>query len=185
MTFTELSLPGSYKIDPDIRSDERGWFARTFCIKDFEQIGHTANWVQLNHSSTAKAGTIRGMHYQLPPFTEIKLVRCIKGAVYDVIVDLREGSPTFLNWQGVELSEDNKTLIYIPAGFAHGFQALTDNSELIYHHSAIYEPGFEKAIRYDDPLINILWPKPVTLVSDRDRNHPYLESNFKGINLSA
>jgi len=181
MTFTETSLKGSYIIEPKPFVDERGWFARTFCKEEFQKINHNKEWVQLNHSFTNRTGTIRGMHYQNPPYTEIKLVRCIAGSVYDVIIDLRKGSPTFLKWFGIELSALNKKMIYIPEGFAHGFQTLADNSELIYHHSEFYKPGVENGIRYDDPTININWKLAVTSLSDRDKQHNYLTENFIGI----
>ncbi|RZM11905.1 MAG: dTDP-4-dehydrorhamnose 3,5-epimerase [Pedobacter sp.] len=181
MTFTELPLKGSYVVDLDLFSDDRGWFARTFCKNEFEAIGHNAEWVQMNHSFTRHKGTIRGMHYQLPPFTEIKMVRCIAGAVYDVIVDIRKDSATFLKWAAVELSAANKKMIVIPAGFAHGFQALEDNSELIYNHSQFYMPGVEGGILYNDTAINIEWPLPVGIISDRDKQHPEIDHNFKGI----
>jgi dTDP-4-dehydrorhamnose 3,5-epimerase len=181
MVFTPLPLTGAYKIDPQVFKDERGLFYRFFCEKDFQQIGHTKNWVQLNHSYTEKAGTIRGLHYQLPPFSEIKMVRCISGAILDVIVDIREDSPTFLQWTAIELSAENRNLLYIPEGFAHGFQTLADHCELIYHHSAFYVPGHEAGIRYNDPLVNIQWPLPVSNLSDRDKNHSFLSASFKGI----
>ena len=181
MIFTETSLKGSYVIDLELFTDERGWFARTFCKNEFAQIGHNKDWVQFNHSFTTEQGTIRGMHYQLPPFTEIKQVRCIAGAVYDVIVDLRKDSATFLHWIGIELSADNKKMIYIPEGFAHGFQTLTPNCELIYHHSQFYKPGVEGGIKYNDPAVQIEWPLPVTNISARDNQHPLLDANFKGI----
>ena len=135
----------------------------------------------MNHSFTTSKGTIRGMHYQLPPFREIKMVRCIVGAVFDVIIDIRKGSKTFLQWMGVELTAANKKMLYIPEGFAHGFQTLTDNCELLYHHSEFYNPGAESGIRHDDPLINISWPTPLTVISDRDRTHVLLNESFKGI----
>ena len=181
MIFTETSLKGSYVIDLVPFTDERGWFARTYCSNEFAAIGHDKEWVQLNHSFTIQQGTIRGMHYQLAPLTEIKLVRCIAGAVYDVIIDLRKGSSTFLKWIGVELSAQNKKMIYIPAGFAHGFQALTPDCELIYHHSQFYMPGVEGGIRFNDPIVNISWPLAATNISERDNTHPYLDTNFKGI----
>src|SRR4051812_23417187 len=127
MIFTETTLPGSYTIELEPFTDERGWFARYFCKNEFMQIGHVKDWVQINHSTTYKKGALRGMHYQLPPFSEIKLVRCIAGAVFDVIIDLRKNSSTFLQWVGFELSAKNKRMIYIPQGFAHGFQCLTDH----------------------------------------------------------
>lgn len=181
MIFTETALKGSYVIDLDLYIDERGWFARTYCKNEFAKIGHTKEWVQSNHSFTIQSGTIRGMHYQLPPFSEIKQVRCIAGAVYDVIVDIRKGSETFLQWVGIELSAANNKMIYIPEGFAHGFQALSDNCELIYNHSQFYEPGVEGGIKYNDTIINITWPLPVTNISARDNGHPVLDANFKGI----
>jgi dTDP-4-dehydrorhamnose 3,5-epimerase len=181
MIFTETSLKGSFTINLNLFEDERGWFARTYCKNEFAAIGFDKEWVQMNHSFTKQKGTVRGMHYQLPPFSEIKLVRCIAGAVYDVIVDLRKDSATFLKWFGTELSAANKKMIYIPEGFAHGFQSLTDNCELIYHHSQFYKPGAEGGIKYNNPRINIKWPEPVTTISDRDNQHPLLDEHFKGV----
>jgi dTDP-4-dehydrorhamnose 3,5-epimerase len=181
MTFDAAPLQGSYVIGLHPFSDERGWFARFFCKKEFQQIGHTKEWLQLNHSVTYEQGALRGMHFQLPPYREIKMVRCIAGAVYDVIVDLRKDSATFLQWFGVELSAQNKKMLYIPEGFAHGFQVLAPNSELIYHHTEFYTPGAEGGVRYNDPLIDIQWPLAVTVISERDAQHPYLDENFKGI----
>jgi dTDP-4-dehydrorhamnose 3,5-epimerase len=183
MTFTETPLRGSYVVDLKLFSDDRGWFARTFCKNEFEQIGHTKEWVQLNHSVTYKKGSVRGMHFQYPPHSEIKMVRCIAGAIFDVIIDLRSDSPSFLQWFGQELSATNKTMLYIPEGFAHGFQTLTDNSELIYHHTSFYTPGAEGGIKYDDKKIDIHWKLPVAEVSERDKNHPYLNESFTGIKL--
>jgi len=181
MTFTPTPLPGSYVIEPSPFKDERGWFARVYCKKEFAAIGHNKEWVQLNHSVTYAKGALRGMHYQLPPFKEIKMVRCIAGAVFDVIVDIRKGSPGFLQWYGVELSAQNRKMLYIPEGFAHGFQALTENCELLYHHSEYYTPAAEAGIRYNDPLLNIRWPLPVTDISVRDTQHPLLDNQFNGI----
>jgi|SRR5688572_6566016 dTDP-4-dehydrorhamnose 3,5-epimerase len=183
MKFTETPLRGSYIIDLEPFSDERGWFARTYCKNEFSQIGHSKEWVQLNHSVTNRRGSIRGMHFQFPPHTEIKMVRCIAGSIYDVIIDLREGSPTFLQWVGTELSAANRRMLYIPEGFAHGFQALADNCELIYHHTSFYTPGSEGGIRFDDKRINIQWPGKVTDISARDSQHPYLDDSFTGIKL--
>lgn len=181
MIFNPTSLVGSFVIDLEPRSDERGWFARYYCKEEFEKIGHTKEWVQMNHSFTNKKGSIRGMHFQVQPFREIKMLRCIAGSVYDVIIDLRKGSSTFLQWMGVELSAANKKMLYIPEGFAHGFQCMEDDCELIYHHSEFYKPGAEAGIRYNDPLINIKWPLPLTVISSRDEEHPYLTEQFKGI----
>lgn len=181
MKFTLTRLHGSYIIDLQPVSDRRGWLARTFCKNEFAEIGHTKEWVQMNHSFTNKKGTIRGMHYQLPPHREIKMIRCIAGAVLDIVIDLRKSSETFLNWISLELNPDNKKMIYIPEGFAHGFQALTDNCELLYHHSAFYTPRSEGGIRYDDPIVDIQWPLPVTDISERDLMHLLLNESFKGI----
>lgn len=181
MNFSPTPLHGSYVIAFDEFSDNRGWFARYFDKKEFEKINHKQEWVQMNHSFTTKKGTIRGMHFQVAPYKEIKLIRCIAGAIYDVIVDLRHGSPTFLQWFGTELSVENKKMLYIPEGFAHGFQSLSDNAELLYHHSAFYAPGSEGGIKYDDKLVSIKWPLPLSIISERDANHPYIDKNFKGI----
>lgn len=181
MIFTETKLQGCYTIELDPFTDERGWFARYFCMDEFAQIGHTKEWLQMNHSCTYKKGSLRGMHFQLPPFSEIKLVRCIAGSVLDVIVDLRKDSKTFLQYFGTELSSSNKKMMYIPEGFAHGFQCLTDDCELLYHHTEYYKPNVEGGIKYDDPKINIQWPLAVTVISDRDKSHLYLDENFKGI----
>ncbi len=181
MIFTKTILNGSYIIELNAFTDERGWFARTYCKNEFSAIGHHDEWVQMNHSFTKNKGTIRGMHFQLPPFSEIKLVRCIAGAVYDVIIDLRKNSATFLQSFGVELSAQNKKMIYIPAGFAHGFQALSNDCEMIYHHSQFYTTGAEGGIKYNDPKINISWPLAVTNISERDNQHNLLDENFKGI----
>jgi dTDP-4-dehydrorhamnose 3,5-epimerase len=181
MTFTETALKGSYIISLKPFSDERGWFARTYCKNEFAAIGHSKEWVQMNHSFTVEKGTVRGMHFQHPPFSEIKMVRCIAGAVMDVIVDIRKDSPTFLQYVSVELSAVNKQMIYIPAGFAHGFQTLADDTELIYHHSEYYQPGVEGGLRYNDEILNIQWPLPVINVSERDNNHPLQDAQFKGI----
>lgn len=162
-------------------TDERGWFARYYCKEEFREIGHSKEWVQMNHSFSSKQGTIRGMHFQKEPFGEIKLVRCIAGTVFDVIIDLRKNSPTFLHWFGTELSAQNKRSLYIPEGFAHGFQCLSERCELLYHHSEVYQPDAEAGIRYDDPVVSISWPLPVSVISERDISHPLLSNEFKGI----
>ena len=181
MKFVPTPLAGAYIVEPQPFTDERGWFLRYYCKDEFQQIGHDKEWVQCNHSFTIRKGTLRGLHYQEPPFAEIKLVRCIAGAVYDVIVDLRSGSPTFLHWYGLELSAQNRKMLYIPEGFAHGFQVLADESELLYHHSEFYRPGSEGGIHYNDPRMGIKWPLTISVLSDRDRQHPFLNDNFKGI----
>lgn len=181
MVFNETPLSGCYTIDLEPSVDERGWFARTFCREEFHKIGHKKEWLQLNHSFTTQEGTIRGMHFQLPPFSEIKMVRCIAGAVFDVVVDLRKNSPGFLQCFGVELSAENKKMIYIPGGFAHGFQTLANDTELIYHHTSMYNPIAEGGIKYNDPLINIKWPLPASNISVRDNSFSLLDKNFKGL----
>jgi dTDP-4-dehydrorhamnose 3,5-epimerase len=181
MIFRETLLKGSYLIEPEPYRDDRGLFARTFCKNEFSQLNHHKEFVQFNHSITNKKGTIRGMHYQLPPYGEIKLIRCIRGLVFDVIIDIRAASPTFLHFFAVELSELNMLSLYIPEGFAHGFQTLEDNTQLIYHHTAYYVPGHEAGICYNDPLIGINWPLPVSEITEKDRNHKLLDHQFKGI----
>lgn len=181
MIFQPIKLDGAYLVELTPFGDSRGWFARTFCKHEFEKIGHTKEWLQLNQSFTNQQGAIRGMHYQLPPFSEIKLVRCIAGAVFDVLIDLRKDSATFLQWFGTELSAENKKMMYIPEGFAHGFQTLSDNCGLIYHHTAFYTPGAEGGIRYNDPAVNIQWPLEVIEISERDQQHPLIDSTFKAI----
>ena len=181
MIFTATPLEGSYVVGLSPFSDERGWFARYYCKNSFAEIGHTKEWVQMNHSVSYRKGTIRGMHFQVEPFREIKMVRCIAGSVFDVIIDIRKDSATFLQWFGIELSAENKKMLYMPEGFAHGFQCLSDNCELLYHHSEFYQPAAEAGIRYDEPLIGINWPLPVSVFSDRDAEHPLLNKDFKGV----
>jgi dTDP-4-dehydrorhamnose 3,5-epimerase len=181
MIFHKTPIAGLYTIDPEPFRDERGLFARTFCRREFEEIDHEKEFVQFNHSHTNDRGTLRGMHWQYPPHAEIKLIRCVRGAVLDVVIDIRQGSPTFLRHFAVELSAENLRSIYVPGGFAHGFQTLEDHSELIYHHTAFYTPGTEGGIRWDDPLVGIEWPMQPTVLSERDRNHPLLTDDFTGI----
>lgn len=179
MIFTAAPLKGVYVVEPEPYSDQRGWFARTYCQEEFAAIGHDKPWLQINHSFTQQSGTIRGMHFQKPPFSEIKLLRCIAGAIFDVVVDMREDSPTRWQWFGIELSAVNRKMLYIPEGFAHGFETLQDNTELIYHHSQLYMPGAEGGLRFDDPALAIQWPLPVRLVSERDKQHPLLKGSNK------
>lgn len=182
MKFISTPLKGAYVVEPEPLADERGFFMRTFCRKEFAEIGFDKEIAQINQSLTTQKGSIRGMHYQLPPAGEIKIIRCIRGAVFDVMVDLRAGSPTFLYWFSAELSRENMRMAYIPAGFAHGFQTLTDDAELIYHHSAFYSPECEQGLRYDDPALDIQWPLPVSAVSPKDRGYPLIHG-FRGISL--
>lgn len=183
MNFVPTDLAGAYLIDLSPFKDNRGEFARTFCKREFEQIDHFDEFVQLNHSWNHKAGTLRGMHFQYPPFAEVKLIRCVRGKIYDVIVDIRKGSPTFLKHIGVELSAENRRMIYIPNGFAHGFITLEDNSELVYHHTNYYTPGHEGSIKYNDPLLAISWPRDVEVISEKDQNLSFLTDSFLGIEI--
>jgi dTDP-4-dehydrorhamnose 3,5-epimerase len=182
MKFIPQALAGVFIIEPHLLTDERGAFARTFCKKEFEQyIGHTKEFIQMNHSWNRRRGTLRGLHYQNAPFREIKLVRCIKGWVLDVIVDVREGSPTLLKHLSVELSEENKKMIYIPEGFAHGFQTLSDDAELAYLHTEYFTPGADSGLNYKDPVLNIHWPLQVSVISEKDKNNKLIDHTFKGI----
>jgi dTDP-4-dehydrorhamnose 3,5-epimerase len=183
MKFIEAPLAGAYIIELEPFMDERGFFARTFCQKEFANIGFDKQIVQINHSLTRQRGAIRGMHYQSPPACEVKIIRCIQGVVFDVMVDLRAGSPTFLQWYGIELSQDNMLMVYIPEGFAHGFQALTDHAGLIYFVSAFYSPELERGLRFNDPAIAINWPLPSGDISSKDRNCPLIGSSFTGVKI--
>ena len=184
MIFQETKLQGAYIIEPEPFRDQRGFFARTFCRREFEKIGHHRDFVQFNHSHTSRKGTIRGLHYQRPPHAEIKLIRCIRGGVFDVIVDIRQGSRTFLDHISVELTEQNLKMIYVPEGFAHGFQTLDAHTELLYHHTAYYAPEAEGGVRYDDPLLGIEWPLSVGELSVKDQGYRHLEPHFKGLQIS-
>lgn len=183
MKFIPLALKDARIIIPEAHSDDRGLFARIFCEEELQAIGHTKRIVQINHSRTVRKGAIRGMHFQHPPKSEIKIIRCIRGSVFDVIIDLRKNSQTFLQWHGENLSRENMKMMYAPEGFAHGFQALDDNSELLYFHTEFYDPASEGAVRFDDPRINIQWSIEITDISKRDSNHPYLTDDFQGIEL--
>jgi dTDP-4-dehydrorhamnose 3,5-epimerase len=163
--------------------DVRGFFERLFCTSELTALLGRRNIAQINHSITKKLGMVRGMHYQRPPHAEMKFVTCVRGKVFDVAVDLREGSPTFLRWHAEVLSEENHRTFCIPEGFAHGFQTLTDNCELIYLHSAAYNPDAEAGLNALDPSTAISWPLPVTGCSSRDRGHTMLTSDFSGLKL--
>jgi len=184
MKFCPLPLKGAYMIEADCFEDHRGRFARIFCTSEFASIGHTKPLIQANISVTKKTGCVRGMHFQYPPMAECKVVRCVEGRIFDVIVDLRPDSPTFLNWHGEELTPERMNAMYVPEGFAHGFQALEPNTQIVYMITAPYSPADEGGIRPDDPAIGINWPLPVSDISEKDRGHPLINSNFKGIALS-
>jgi dTDP-4-dehydrorhamnose 3,5-epimerase len=172
MKFTETILPGAWILDVEEISDDRGFFARTFCRDEFRAHGLKDTTAQCNLSFNHQAGTLRGMHYQLPPAAEVKLVRCTRGAIHDIIVDLRPGSDTYLQHVGVELSADNRRALYVPELFAHGYQALTDDAEVVYQVTEFYTPGYERGIRHDDPALGLEWPVPVSAISTKDANWP-------------
>ncbi len=175
MIFTETALKGAFVIDLERRGDERGFFARSFCAQEFEEHGLATVFVQANTSLSADAGTMRGLHFQRAPAEEAKLMRCVAGAMWDVIVDIREGSPTYLQSFGTELSAENGRQLYVPKGFAHGFMTLTDNTMAAYMVDEYYTPGVEEGFRYDDPALNIEWPRAATVVSDKDRAWPLIK----------
>ena len=176
MIFTETPLRGAFVIDLEQRADERGFFARSFCAREFEEHGLRPLIAQANVSFNHRTGTLRGMHYQLPPATETKLVRCTRGAIYDVIVDLREGSPTHMQHFGVELTADNRSALYVPELFGHGYLTLTDGAEVEYQVSEFYTPGLERGMRHDDPALGIDWPVAVEVISEKDAAWPLLDA---------
>lgn len=180
MRFEETHVRGVFLVDLERREDDRGFFARAFCSREFTDHGLNGRVAQANVSSTATKGALRGMHYQVPPAGEAKLVRCIRGAIWDVVIDMREDSPTYLQHVAVELSADNHRAIYIPEMLAHGNQALTDDVELFYLVSEFYTPGCERGVRYDDPAVGIQWPLPITVISQKDASWPLLESRSVG-----
>jgi dTDP-4-dehydrorhamnose 3,5-epimerase len=171
MLFTETPLAGAYVIDLEKRGDDRGFFARAFCEKEFGGLGLATRFVQVNNSLSARRGTLRGMHYQLAPRAETKLVRCIRGALFDVALDLRPGSPTFGKSFGAELSAENRRMMYVPKGFAHGFITLADDTEAFYFVDEFYGPEQERGLRWNDPRFAISWPIPPAVLSDKDRDH--------------
>ena len=181
MIIQPLPLLGAFVISPEKNEDGRGFFARIFCEKEFKDAGLETKFIQMNNSLSFKKGTLRGMHYQLPDSAEVKMIRCIKGALYDVIVDIRPDSPTFKQWCGVELSESNRCMIYFPRGFAHGYITLEDNTEIIYFVSAAYSPEKERGIRYNDPAIGIQWPMPHCDISAKDKSWPDINYEFHGL----
>ncbi len=171
MIFVETALPGAVVIEMDRRDDERGFFARSWCQQEFKDRGLNPRLAQCNVSFNKKRGTLRGMHYQAKPYEEAKLVRCTRGAVYDVIIDLRADSQTYLRWEAVELNEDNRRMLYVPEGFAHGFQALEDCTEVFYQMSEAYQPEYARGVRWDDPAFRIHWPEGERIISARDRRY--------------
>jgi dTDP-4-dehydrorhamnose 3,5-epimerase len=183
MKFTKTGLEGAYIIQINPFIDDRGKFFRVFCKEDFKKIGLNKEFIQINQSVNTLKGTLRGIHYQIPPPGDCKLIRCITGKVHDIIVDIREGSETFLHYFATELSGENLKMIYITEGFAHGFITLEDNTQLIYQHTSSYLPKQEAGIRYNDPLLNIKLPIEPIIISEKDQNLPLLNTNFKGIKI--
>lgn len=176
MRFTPTGLEGAVILDLEPREDARGLFARSFCKREFESHGLTLNVVQCNLASSYKKGTLRGLHYQVPPAAEAKLMRCTCGAVYDVIVDLRPESPTYLQHIGVELTAENHRGLFVPPLFGHGYQTLSDKSEVTYMVNEFYNADCERGLRYDDPVLAIRWPLPVAVISDKDASWPLLKT---------
>jgi dTDP-4-dehydrorhamnose 3,5-epimerase len=172
--FSPTKLAGLRLIDLELRADERGFLARTFCEQEFAAHGLNTRWPQCNLTLTKSRGMIRGMHFQADPKPEIKLIRCAAGAIFDVLVDVRRDSPTFGKWEGFELTASNRRMLYVPGGFAHGFQCLTDNCEVFYQMSEFYVPELARGLRFNDPQVNIAWPIANPVVSERDRTLPLL-----------
>ncbi|MBR9808879.1 MAG: dTDP-4-dehydrorhamnose 3,5-epimerase [Alphaproteobacteria bacterium] len=180
MLFQKTELLGAFLIKLEARGDARGMFARTFCVNEFAAHGLETRFVNQNMSVSAEQGTLRGMHCQIEPAAEVKVIRCVRGAIFDVIVDIRPDSPTYLKWQGFELTDQNKDQLYIPKGFLHGFQTLQDDTEVSYLVSEFYAPEAERGARHDDPAFGIEWPVPVTVLSDKDASWAdYKASAFK------
>jgi dTDP-4-dehydrorhamnose 3,5-epimerase len=180
MLFHETPLPGAFLLDVQEHHDERGFFARTFCRREFQAVGLNPDIAQCNLSFSRRKGTLRGMHWQVSPHQEAKLVSCLRGAIYDVIIDLREESPTYLQYFGVELSSSNHTSLYIPEGFAHGFQTLHDETEVFYQMSQFYSPEHQRGIRWDDPAFGIAWPPAERIINERDRSYPLYSARTVG-----
>ncbi len=180
-TIKETPLRGLTVIRRTAVSDERGFLSRLYCADEFSRAGLGKPVVQINHTLTRKKGTARGLHFQHPPNAEWKIITCLHGTIFDVAVDIRRGSPSFLRWHGEILTADNLRSLSIPEGFAHGFQALTDDCELLYLHTASFEPGSEDGLHVNDPLIGIEWPLSIAELSDRDKSHPFIKPDFQGI----
>jgi dTDP-4-dehydrorhamnose 3,5-epimerase len=176
MIFTETDLPGAFVVDVEPREDERGFFARAFCQHEFEDHGLKPLIAQANLAYNHRKGTLRGMHFQIPPAAETKLVRATRGAILDIIVDLRPESPTYLRHTAVELTQDNHRALYVPERFAHGYQVLADETETSYQVGEFYSPPHERALPYDDPRLGLEWPLPVAVISEKDRDAPLLET---------
>lgn len=181
MKIGQTTISGVMVVETCTQVDHRGAFARLYCERELTPVIGNRRIVQMNYSRTSIAGAVRGMHFQRPPYAEMKFVRCLKGKVWDVAVDLRADSPTFLKWFAVELSPGNARMLVVPEGCAHGFQSLEAESELLYLHSSFYNPEAEGGVRHDDPRLGITWPLPVADISARDISHPFIGPDFKGM----
>lgn len=183
LSISELPLLGLKLISRQTLADSRGALSRIFCAETLKDAGWHQSIAQLNHTKTLTRGTVRGMHYQLPPHSELKLVSCLRGEIWDVVVDLRSNSPTFLKWHAEILSAENNGALLIPKGCAHGFQTQTDNVEVLYCHSEAYQPAFERGLNPQDPFLSISWPLKISELSSRDAEHPMISRTFKGVRI--
>jgi dTDP-4-dehydrorhamnose 3,5-epimerase len=172
MRFTETRVSGAFIVEPEAKSDERGFFTRLWCRDEFARRGLNGEFVQCNGSFSHRIGTLRGLHYQSAPYEEVKLIQCVRGAIFDVLVDLRPTSKSYLRWFGMELNADNRSLLYVPAGCAHGYMTLQDDTEVVYPVSAPYQASAERGVRWNDPLFAIEWPIAPTTVSPKDQSWP-------------
>lgn len=179
MKFVETPLPGLYVVELETLQDDRGFFARSFCVREFEALGLDSTVAQCNISFNEKSGTLRGLHFQALPHEEAKLIRCTRGAIYDVAVDVRPDSATYLKWYAIELTPDNRRMLFVPRGFAHGFQTLLDNTEVSYLMSEFYHPISARGLRWNDPALAISWPLDNVIISDKDRMYPMLDRTRK------
>ncbi len=180
-TFIKTKLQGLYLIAPKPKVDNRGYFERLFCTEEFKEVGLNKPIVNINHSFSKQKGTVRGFHFQYSPFQEVKIIICLKGSIYDVAVDIRTNSPTFLQWHGEILDGESKKMFLLPEGFAHGFQTIENDVELLYLHTNFYNKEHESGLNYMDPILNIKLPLNATQVSERDKNHKFISPDFKGV----
>ncbi|MBP7461366.1 MAG: dTDP-4-dehydrorhamnose 3,5-epimerase [Candidatus Delongbacteria bacterium] len=181
MRFISTPIPDLFIVELIPFSDERGSFTRLYCMEEFRSIGLVRPFTQINISKNIHGGTIRGLHFQFPPVAEDKLIRCSRGRIFDVVVDLRHQSPTFFQWFGLELSHESDRQLFVPRGFAHGFQTLCDHCEVVYHHTEYYQPNLQGGVRYDDPKLDIAWPLPVSCISQKDLELPVWTPSMRGL----
>ena len=185
MIFRETPLPGAYVIEPQPIADDRGFFARRWCQRELSAVGLETGIVQSNVGFSHRSGTLRGLHFQRPPHAEVKIVGCTRGALFDVIVDLRPGSPTHRRWFGIELHEGNGCMLYVPRGCAQGYLTLVDDTEMYYHTTEFYHPESASGVRYDDPAFGIAWPREVAVISRQDREWPYCKAGMELAEMAA